>query len=201
MCGVSFTDVNNGTAVGVLGTIFRTTDGGENWVSKLSGTTNDLRGVSFTDANNGTAVGNMAQSSEQQTVEKAGSSVKRKTQYLFGVSFTDANNGTAVGYWHNPKNNRWRRKLDYQTSGTTDVFWEFHLPIQITERLLDGWGHNLQNNRWRKNWITQTSGITNDLWGVSFTDANNGTAVGIMAQSSEQQTAEKTGSTDKRNNK
>ena len=64
--GVSFTDANNGTAVGFGGTILRTTNGGTNWTSQSSGTTNNLYGVSFTDANNGTAVGNLVQSSEQQ---------------------------------------------------------------------------------------------------------------------------------------
>ena len=51
--GVSFTDANNGTAVGDSGTILRTTNGGTNWTSQSSGTTNWLYGVSFTDANNG----------------------------------------------------------------------------------------------------------------------------------------------------
>jgi len=35
--GVSFTDANNGTAVGWYGTILRTTDGGENWVLQPNG--------------------------------------------------------------------------------------------------------------------------------------------------------------------
>jgi len=55
--GVSFTDANTGTAVGEAGTIVRTTDGGETWVTQDSGTTSALNGVSFTDANTGTAVG------------------------------------------------------------------------------------------------------------------------------------------------
>ena len=57
MNGVSFTDANNGTAVGDSGIILRTTNGGTNWTSQSSGTTNHLYGVSFTDANNGTVVG------------------------------------------------------------------------------------------------------------------------------------------------
>ena len=57
LSGVSFTDANNGTDVGVGGTILRTTNGGTNWISQTSGTTNHLRGVSFVDANTGWAVG------------------------------------------------------------------------------------------------------------------------------------------------
>ena len=56
--GVSFTDANNGTAVGGAGAIIRTTDGGATWTAQSSGVTNTLYGVSFTDANKGTAVGN-----------------------------------------------------------------------------------------------------------------------------------------------
>jgi hypothetical protein len=55
--GVSFTDANTGTAVGMWGTILRTTNGGSSWTRQSSGTINDLLGVSFTDANTGTAVG------------------------------------------------------------------------------------------------------------------------------------------------
>jgi len=54
---VSFTDVNNGTAIGENGTIIRTTNGGTNWTLQLSGTTNWLGSVYFTDSNNGIAVG------------------------------------------------------------------------------------------------------------------------------------------------
>jgi len=49
--------MNNITAVGDGGTILRTTNGGINWISQSSGTTENFRGVSFTDVNNGTVVG------------------------------------------------------------------------------------------------------------------------------------------------
>lgn len=55
--GVSFTDANNGTAVGDSGTILRTTDGGATWVRQDSGISGHFYGVSFTDADNGTIVG------------------------------------------------------------------------------------------------------------------------------------------------
>ena len=54
---VSFTDSSNGTAVGEVGTILRTTDGGAHWITQPSGTVLNLRAVSFTDGNSGTAVG------------------------------------------------------------------------------------------------------------------------------------------------
>ena len=51
---VKFINTTTGWAVGNAGTILRTTNGGTNWTSQTSGTTNDLYAVSFTDANNGT---------------------------------------------------------------------------------------------------------------------------------------------------
>ena len=60
--GVSFTDPNNGTAVGTDYTtaiILRTTDGGATWVSQYSGSDVQFSAVSFTDANTGTAVGSL----------------------------------------------------------------------------------------------------------------------------------------------
>ena len=55
--GVSFTDVNIGTAVGDAGTILRTTDGGETWVNQSINKISWIGRISFTDANHGTAVG------------------------------------------------------------------------------------------------------------------------------------------------
>jgi photosystem II stability/assembly factor-like uncharacterized protein len=54
---VSFSDADNGTAVGDVGVILRTTNGGSSWVSQNSGTATVLLGVWVTDANTGTAVG------------------------------------------------------------------------------------------------------------------------------------------------
>jgi photosystem II stability/assembly factor-like uncharacterized protein len=54
--GVSFSDADNGTAVGNNGTISRTTDGGHSWVIQESGSSEILRDVSFAGANNTTVV-------------------------------------------------------------------------------------------------------------------------------------------------
>jgi hypothetical protein len=98
LSGVSFTDANNGTAVGFFGTILRTTNGGTTWTLQSNGTTEWLFGVSFTDANNGTAVG--AEGRIFRTTNGGiywASQSSGTTEWLRGVSFTDLNNGTAVG--------------------------------------------------------------------------------------------------------
>src|SRR6266498_2709944 len=99
LTGVSRTDANTGTAVGLLGTILRTTDGGTHWVPQSSGISNGLFGVSFTDANHGMICGGFGiilrttDGGEHWIPETSG------TDYdLSRISCTGARNGTAVGY-------------------------------------------------------------------------------------------------------
>lgn len=55
---IDFVNVNTGWAVGVNGTILKTTDSGVNWNPQSSNTSETLNGVSFADTQNGWAVGN-----------------------------------------------------------------------------------------------------------------------------------------------
>ena len=85
--------------MGYIGTIIRTINGGTNWTSQYSGTTNDLEGVYFTDANNGTAVGFYG--TILRTTNGGTNWILQYTgtpDHLYGVCFTDANTGTAVGW-------------------------------------------------------------------------------------------------------
>ena len=51
----------------MYGTILRTTDGGQNWISQTSGTDMEsINGVSFIDANNGTVVGGSPDGEKEQ---------------------------------------------------------------------------------------------------------------------------------------
>jgi photosystem II stability/assembly factor-like uncharacterized protein len=54
---VYFSDVNFGTTIG-QGRTFRTTNGGTNWITTLTGTLDDFTGVYFTDENNGWMIDN-----------------------------------------------------------------------------------------------------------------------------------------------
>jgi photosystem II stability/assembly factor-like uncharacterized protein len=54
---VSFFNDGTATAVGLVGLIKRSTDGGASWRNQQSRAGATLRAVSFVDANNGTAVG------------------------------------------------------------------------------------------------------------------------------------------------
>jgi photosystem II stability/assembly factor-like uncharacterized protein len=87
-----------GFAVGFIGTILKTTDGGLTWKLQNSGTTNTLYDVSFVDVNNGFAVG------ESGTILRTTDGGIKWTQQesgtvntLLGISMIDTNICTIVG--------------------------------------------------------------------------------------------------------
>jgi photosystem II stability/assembly factor-like uncharacterized protein len=95
---VSFTDANTGTAVGLFGTILRTTNGGASWVQQPSGTTDDLDGVSFTDTLTGTVVGGYC--ANLRTTDGGATWTQQacpEQKPLTGISFADANVAVVVG--------------------------------------------------------------------------------------------------------
>lgn len=57
---ITFTDLNNGWAVGRNGNIIHTSDGGQNWEYQESGTTAELNSVCFVDENHGWICGDSA---------------------------------------------------------------------------------------------------------------------------------------------
>jgi photosystem II stability/assembly factor-like uncharacterized protein len=188
--GVSFTDINHGTVVGENGTILRTVDGGINWTPQSSGTTKWLYAVCFTDVNNGTVVGEngtilrTTNGGTTWITQSSGTSVFLCGVYfidenigfvggqngvilrttnggtnwsqqssgtwlvLVGILFTDANNGIAVG-----------GNYDFEGNGS----W---------------WSIILRTTNGGDTWTTQATGTEYMLTGVSFTELNNGTAVG-----------------------
>ncbi len=102
---VSFVNSSTGWAVGIGGTILKTTDGGNTWAAQVSGTSFNLEGVKFVDASSGWAVG-------ADTLYKTGGIVLHTSDggttwtpqsfpspanFLSSVSFSDGNNGVAVG--------------------------------------------------------------------------------------------------------
>ncbi len=186
--GVAFTDKNTGTVVGAYGTILRTTNGGANWTKQTSGTTYTLYGVSFSDSNNGTAVG------DGGTVLRTNnggatwiSQSSGTTNILMCTSFSDSNNGLVVG--HGGKilrtvngGSTWTEQL----SGTPIPLYGVSLIDKNTGIVVGAGGVILQTSNGGVSWTSQTS-IMNDFISVSFSDLNNGIAVGgtkFEAQSS-----------------
>jgi photosystem II stability/assembly factor-like uncharacterized protein len=165
LLAVTMLDVNTVVAVGDLGTILRTTDGGATWTQQASGTTAYLSGAYFTDANTGTVVGckdydldgNCTANTILRTTD-GGATWKQQssgtTAALRGVFFTDANTGTAVGdagiiLRTTDGGATWKQQSGFEFGGT---------PLSDFPLI--------------------AGGTTTYLRGVFFTDANTGTAVG-----------------------
>lgn len=192
--GVSFTDANTGTAVGNVGTILRTTNGGATWTrqtsgttnggttwsSQTSGTSNNLSGVFLRDANTGTAVGDkgtiLRSTNGGATWTKQASGVTNPLQAVF---FTDANNGTAVGsngiILHTTDGGT---TWSAQISGTFITLYGVSFSDANSGSAVGAGGTILRTTDGGTTWASQTPLTVSDLFGVSFTDLSTGTVVG-----------------------
>jgi hypothetical protein len=95
---VYFTDSNTGWAVGISGTILKTTDGGNNWILHIIITTRYLYSVYFTDLNTGWTVGDYG--TILKTADGGNNWIFQLSASSYGLSstyFTDSNIGWAVG--------------------------------------------------------------------------------------------------------
>jgi len=95
--GVFAIDENTATVVGDQGLIFRTTDGGDDWVVQTSGTTRRLKAVAFADANIGTAVGAAGTILRTTAGGATWTDQSFATGDLTSISLVDANIATIVG--------------------------------------------------------------------------------------------------------
>jgi len=162
------------------GKILRTTNGGINWTSQSSGTTNWLWSVSFTDANTGTAVG------EVGTILRTTnggvnwiSQTSGTSSALKGVSFTDINNGTSVSLTGMIlRTTNGGTNWFSQTSGASGPLYSVSFTDVNTGTAVGYNGTIIRTTNGGTNWTSQSSGTTLRLHCVSFIDSINGTAVG-----------------------
>jgi photosystem II stability/assembly factor-like uncharacterized protein len=99
---ICFVDANHGWAVGNLGNIIATTNGGTTWASQGAGsTTEDLYSVSFYDINNGWVVGNngalLQTTNGGMSWDVLNFGVDPYTNPLYSVQFTGSTNGWVAG--------------------------------------------------------------------------------------------------------
>jgi photosystem II stability/assembly factor-like uncharacterized protein len=179
--------MNNGIAVGIGGTILKTTDSGINWMQQTSGIGNFLYDVSYPDSNNATIVGSSGKilrttdGGQNWFSQSSGTS-----NDLYGVFFIDSTTGTAVGssgtiLRTTNSGTNWTS----QTSGTTydlnSVFFTnanngvavggiYNVPYEyyIIKRTTNG----------GTTWTTVGSGDQTILQSVCFADENIGYTVG-----------------------
>ena len=174
-------DIGSRTAVGDLGTILRTTDGGATWKAESrTASFDNLAAVFFSDSKKGTVVGangtilRTTDGGVTWTPQPSGTS-----NWLWGVAFADTNNGTVVGEQGLILRTRdggvtWSA----QKSATTVSLRGVSFAGPNSETVVGANGTILQTTDGGDTWSSRSSGTSNWLNGVVFADANTGTAVG-----------------------
>ena len=149
------------------------------WQNPLPTGTN-LNSVKFIDAANGWAVGILVPFSEQRTVVLTGLHNQAEQQtcclmFLLQMKIT----GRLLAGWYNSQNNERWCLLDFTIKRNNRIFdMVFLLQMKITEQLLAGM---VQFSEQRTAVLTGLHNQAEQQTGymsVSFTDENNGTAVG-----------------------
>ena len=188
--GLDFIDKKKGWAVGKLGGVVHTEDGGQNWWAQKSGIDFHLYDVKFIDAQNGWAVGNLgsiihtSDAGNNWEIQKSGTE-----EILMGVDFIDGNRGWAVGFF--------ATMLKTDNGGKTWVLQEkikavlepkkgLFLPTLLDIAFVDennGWavgfpGIILHTRDRGENWELKESGTSVVLNSICFTDALNGWIAG-----------------------
>jgi photosystem II stability/assembly factor-like uncharacterized protein len=122
---VTFTSSTNGFAVGGVGPIMHTTDGGNSWAEETTLTAYELRDVYFTNSSNGWIIGHYLGLPHVPAIfntTDGGATWNEQTfgvdESLSSVSFSDELNGWAVGGASGPSN------IMYTTDG--GVNWDYH---------------------------------------------------------------------------
>jgi len=178
--GIYFSDVSTGTAVGIYGTILRTTDGGKTWVEQNNGGNNShLFDVAFINSDKGVVVGILGtilrttDGGENWTSQTSGI-----VPALFSVAFADEKNGTAVGHTGiilrtTDGGITWSQLPDASTSLRAVHFVDSTSGFAVGDN-----GLVIHTTNAGASWIEKPSGIQINLQGVFFTDPNTGTVVG-----------------------
>lgn len=176
---------NTAFVVGQVGTILKTTNGGQTWIRmRVSSALNQtFRGVWFTDANTGFAVGDLG------TIVKttdAGATWTSNTVDpgvdFYSVFFTDANTGTAVGYpgaiyRTTDGGGTWNLQL----SGPASYLRAVWFTDSNTGTVVGSSGVIFRTTNGGARWQRQFSGFEQtktDFTGTTFTNTLNGTIVG-----------------------
>jgi photosystem II stability/assembly factor-like uncharacterized protein len=175
-----FVNPNIGWTVGDYGTIYKTTNGGFNWVSQNSNSSATFRDVFFIDENIGIAVG---QSGTIRRTTDGGQNwttqISGTISYLLSVSFIDANSGwiaTIDGTILRTTNGG----IDWtlQSIGSTVSLRSICFKDLNNGTVVGLYGKIFKTTNGGVNWFEQSSGTTSNLQCVSFLDSLVGTTVG-----------------------
>jgi photosystem II stability/assembly factor-like uncharacterized protein len=179
---VRFVDENIGYAVGDMGTIIKTSDGGTTWITQNSGTLYHLFSVFFTDASTGYAVGEAGTIIKTTDGGLSWTCQNSGTIYnLFSIFFVDSDTGYAGRLKTVDGGNTWEEMAN-------DIGWIysiFFIPsIGSDTGYIVGTGANGQGGKISKTtdsgeyWTAQNSGTTHPLRSVFFLNSQTGYSVG-----------------------
>ncbi|MCI0448506.1 MAG: YCF48-related protein [Chlorobi bacterium] len=177
---VYFANVNTGIAVGQLGTVLRTTNGGANWTSQSSGVNNHLFGVCFINSSTGWVVGDVGiiLKSSNGGVTWAAQSSTTNVQ-LTSVSFRDANTGYVVGWYGNflrttNGGSTWTKYLTAISTNLSSVsFADANTGYAVGQ-----YGKMVRTSNGGINWTQIQTGTTVLLEYVVFLNPSTGTIIG-----------------------
>jgi len=179
LSSIYFTDNNTGVVVGFItlvgagGVIIKTTDVGENWLSKSLGMEH-LFSVNFTDKSTGWAVGGTI----IKTTDSGESWFRQESDangFLNSVYFKDNNSGFAIGdvgtiIQTTNGGEDWINK----TSGVNTKLSSIYFIDNYNGWIAGDSGIILKTTNSGENWIIKSSGVNNNLHSISFVDINTG---------------------------
>ena len=182
MYGVDMIDANTGWACGGGGVIFKTTNGGQSWVSQQTPIVgfDNLVGIDFVDGNHGWAVGQdgtiiaTINGGVTWTMQNANT-----TSYFADVSFINPLEGWVVAgnlFLHTTNGGQ-----TWAPQTVPANTWAYSVHFVDAN---NGWASGSQENIVHTNdggqtWTTQRPASFNSpLWGLSFSDALHGVTVG-----------------------
>lgn len=175
-----FTNQDTGYVIGVTGFIFKTTDGGTSWISKVHGTTEILKSIftidgtntSYTCGYNGTIL--KTTNNGNNWVELYSGS----TTNFSSIYFINEDIGFVAGsnkiYKTTDGGSLWIEKPTGTIYGINSIFF----PVLDTGYAVGYGGLIMKSINGGETWITLSSGTSSVLYGVHFIDKNHGTTVG-----------------------
>lgn len=177
---IYFVDNGTGWAVGSLGTILKTSNGGVSWACQNSGTTISLRNVYFYDVLNGWTVGDgglikrTTDGGESWLSPESGTSSSLKS-----IFFIDAQTGWAVGtsgtILHTTNGGA---TWENQNSGTTNWLNSIHFTNSQIGCAVGWFGTILNTTNGGQSWQYQILESTSLLYSVKLVNDQTGFAVG-----------------------
>jgi photosystem II stability/assembly factor-like uncharacterized protein len=182
LTSVFYLDASTGWAVGDVGTIMKTNDGGSSWVPEAAGTTQPLKSIFFLDASTGWASGTgVILKTVDGGATWAAQTAAVGANAMDSIFFLDASNGWATGangviFRTANGGTTWSQ----QTSPTTKEL----MAVRFAD-VNNGWaagksGTIVATTNGGTTWTTQASGTTQHLYGLALTSANSAVAVGAV---------------------